>query len=248
MDSASLVAILLTILFVSTLVRSTFGFGDALIAMPLLAFAVDLDIARPLVALVSTTVSVVVLRQDWRHLGGSGLWVLVVAAIIGIPFGFLAAERLDESVVKMILAIIIIAYATFSLARPNLPEIKNNLFACLFGFVAGVLGGAYNTSGPPLIVYASARKWDAQRFRAILQGAYLPIAVVTLLGHTQQGNVSHAVLLYYLFSVPLVILAIAAGRRVNQRFRGQRFTAYVQCLLLVIGVALLIHSARTMLA
>jgi uncharacterized membrane protein YfcA len=45
------------VFFVATLVRSAFGFGEALIAVPLLAFVLPVGIAAPVAVLVSITVA-----------------------------------------------------------------------------------------------------------------------------------------------------------------------------------------------
>jgi uncharacterized membrane protein YfcA len=58
----------LAVIFVATLIRSAFGFGEALIAVPLLALSVPVEIAAPLAALVSITVAAVVVVQDWRNI------------------------------------------------------------------------------------------------------------------------------------------------------------------------------------
>ena len=58
----------LTILFIASFIRSAFGFGEALIAVPLLAFAMPVEVAAPIAALVSITVAVVAIAQDWRHI------------------------------------------------------------------------------------------------------------------------------------------------------------------------------------
>ena len=50
---AGIIALILTILFISTLIRSTFGFGDALVAMPLLSLIIDIRLATPLVAVIA---------------------------------------------------------------------------------------------------------------------------------------------------------------------------------------------------
>ena len=54
------------ILFVSTFIHSTLGFGQALIAMPLLAMAIELKTATPLVAFVLMTIATVILLRNWR--------------------------------------------------------------------------------------------------------------------------------------------------------------------------------------
>ena len=60
------VAVLLIIL-VSTLVRAVFGFGNALIAMPLLAMTpIGMKTSTPLIALIATILALVILVKDWR--------------------------------------------------------------------------------------------------------------------------------------------------------------------------------------
>ena len=55
------------IVFLATLVRSTFGFGDALVAMPLLTLlVVPMEVATPIVAVASAVVAIWVSIQDWR--------------------------------------------------------------------------------------------------------------------------------------------------------------------------------------
>ena len=62
--------VLLTVLptvFLSSFVRSAFGFGDALIAMPMLVIFIGIDEATPLVALISYTIAILVLIKNWAH-------------------------------------------------------------------------------------------------------------------------------------------------------------------------------------
>jgi uncharacterized protein len=57
-EKMSSLIIVVVILFVAELVRSSIGFGNALVAMPLLVLVMDLRLATPLVALVSMTAAV----------------------------------------------------------------------------------------------------------------------------------------------------------------------------------------------
>ena len=77
----------LAVIFFATLIRSAFGFGEALFAVPLLALFIPLQVAAPLAVLVSITIAAVVVAQDWRriHIRSAG-W-LVAATLAGIPVG-----------------------------------------------------------------------------------------------------------------------------------------------------------------
>ena len=54
----------LLIVFIATLIRSAFGFGEGLVAVPLLAFYIPLDVAAPLAVLLSITIALIVVMQD----------------------------------------------------------------------------------------------------------------------------------------------------------------------------------------
>jgi uncharacterized membrane protein YfcA len=58
----------LAVIFLATLIRSAFGFGEALVAVPLLALLMPVEKAVPLATLVSITVAGVVVAQDWHQM------------------------------------------------------------------------------------------------------------------------------------------------------------------------------------
>ena len=62
------------VIFLATLIRSAFGFGEALVAVPLLALLIPVEVAVPLAVLFSITVAAIVVLQDWHkvHLGSAG--------------------------------------------------------------------------------------------------------------------------------------------------------------------------------
>ena len=70
----------LAVVFVATVIRSAFGFGEALIAVPLLAFVIPVTVAAPLAVLFSITVAGIVVAQDWRHVHFASAWRPVVVA------------------------------------------------------------------------------------------------------------------------------------------------------------------------
>lgn len=108
------------------------------------------------------------------------------------------------------------------------------------GLVAGLLGGAYNTSGPPLILYGDARGWEPAEFRGNLQSLFLLNDALVITGHLVAGNVTPVVLYGYLLALPGLGLGFLLGGRLARRLPPERFRLLVQVLLLVLGVRLLL--------
>src|SRR5438045_7259567 len=121
------------VIFLATLVRSAFGFGEALVAVPLLAFVIPVPVAVPLATLLSVTVAGLILVQDWRHVHARGAWLLVAATLPGIPLGLLLLTAVAPPVVKTLLAAIIIAFSTYCLLGRVRPRLTNDRLAWLFG-------------------------------------------------------------------------------------------------------------------
>lgn len=233
----------IAILFVATFIRSAFGFGEALIAVPLLAFAIPIEEAAPVVVLISITIAALIIAQDWRQVHFASAGRLFLATVGGMPLGLWLLTAVDEAIVTALLAAVIILFSTYCLLRRAQMELKNDRHAWGFGFLAGILGGAYGMSGPPLVIYGTLRRWSPQHFRATLQGYFLPASILTLIGYSVTGLWTSSVTHYYLWALPPAVLASFLGRAVNRRIKGPAFLRWVHLGLIAIGVLLL---ARTL--
>lgn len=236
----------LAVVFIATMIRSAFGFGEALVAVPLLALCIPLQIAAPLAVLVSITIAAVVVVQDWRKIHVRSTGWLVTSTLVGIPLGLWLLTSSHQRVVRMVLGLLIIAFSVYSLIGRKPPELKKDSRAWLLGcgFCAGVLGGAYGMNGPPLVIYGAMRRWSSQHFRATLQGYFLPASMIGMCGYWFAGLWVPAVTHYYLLSLPVVLPAIFLGRVVNHRLHGEVFLKYVYLGLAGIGALLLVQSVQ----
>ena len=236
----------LIVVFVATLIRSTFGFGEGLIAVPLLALIIPVEVAAPVVVLLSVTIAAVVIVQDWRKIHVRSTGWLLAPTFLGIPLGIALLKSIHPDLVRGLLAIVIMGFSGYSLLVKRSPELAEDsgiwLLSC--GFVAGVLGGAYGMNGPPLVIYGAMRRWSPQHFRATLQGYFLPASVVAMAGYWFAGLWTSAVTHYYLISLCVALPAIFIGRVVNHRLCEGTFFKYLYAGLLCIGVILLIQAIR----
>lgn len=234
-------AYVLIVVFIATLVRSTFGFGEALVGVPLLALRLPVTVAAPLAVLVSIVVAAAIVAQDWRKIEMRSAAGLIIASAFGIPFGLLLLACVNDHIVKIILGGVLVIFSIYSLlGRLNFHLERDHrgwLFGC--GFCSGVLGGAYGMNGPPLVIYGALRRWSPQQFRATLQGYFLPASLLGLAGYAALGLLGHAVLRYFLLSLPGACVAVLLGRYLNHRPRGDRFFRFVYASLICIGVVLI---------
>jgi uncharacterized membrane protein YfcA len=234
--------LVVAVVFVAALVRATFGFGDALVGMPLLALLIPLRAATPLMAMVAPVLSAGLLVREWRHMDLRSSMRLVLSTVAGIPLGLFILAHVDEKPVNLALAAVIVLFAAYSLARPGLLRLKTEASAPAFGFVAGILGAAYNTNGPPVVLYGALRGWPPEKFRATLQGYFLPTGLAILAGQGIAGLWTRPVVTAFLASLPAAALALFLGAELGRRIPAARFNRYVYILMLALGLALLIKN------
>ncbi|MBN1180488.1 MAG: sulfite exporter TauE/SafE family protein [Anaerolineae bacterium] len=232
----------LSIIFLSAFVRSALGFGDALIAMPLLVLLVGAATATPVVAFNASTIAALILLRAWPGVDVKAAWRLVLSTLVGIPIGLVFLRAAPEWAVNGVLGLVLIGFGVYNLLALRLPYLESERFAPLFGLAAGVLGGAYNTNGPPVIIYSVLRRWDPQRFRATLQGYFLPTGGMILLSHGLAGLWTAQAVRLYLYGLPFVVAGVVIGGVVHRRVSGERFKQAVYAFLVVTGAALVIGS------
>lgn len=235
---------ILIIIFLATLVRSTFGFGESLVAVPLLILFIPIEIAVPLSVLLSITIAAIVVVQDKKKIHFDSAKWLIIFGVMGIPIGLLLLVYGNENLIKSGLGILIIFYSIYSLLSKNnfKLETDNKVWLFICGFLSGIFGGAYGLNGPPLVIYGNMRNWTAKHFRATLQAYFLPASIIGMVGYWYKGLWTQTVTHYFLISLPVAIPAIFLGRFLNHRLKDGTFLNYVYIGLICIGALLLGQS------
>lgn len=235
---------LVLISFLATLVRSTFGFGESLVAVPLFSLLMPIGLAVPLSVLISILVALVVVIQDHRQIRLSSAKWLILSALPGIPLGVLILQYGSEVWVKIVLGVLIMLYTMYAMFASGslVLERDHEGWLAFCGFLSGVLGGAYGLNGPPLVVYGNMRRWGAREFRATLQGYFLPASFIGLAGYLWKGLVTVQVGEYFLTALPAALPAIFLGRYLNHRLKDGAFFKYVYAGLFLIGLLLVLLS------
>ena len=233
----------LGVLFISTLTRSTLGFGDALVAMPFLIIVLGLRTATPLVALVAALISAVILIRNWQIIDFRITWRLILSAACGIPIGLFYLTRVPEFIMQALLGILLIGFSLYNLIQPSLAFCRvPHRLAYGFGFVSGMLGGAYNIVGPVLVMYGHLQRWSPEQFRATLQSCFFPAYGCIVIGHAVTGLLTPQVFTLFGLALPFIILAIVLGNKLHAAMSQRFFLRAVNIVLLLIGLLLCFRS------
>ena len=253
-----------SLMTMTSLFAATFGFGDAVIAVPLLAllFSVDPPEALPLQTVVSTCLAVLLLSMDTIQgkAESVGRWkeslLLFIAAAAGVPLGVRALVTLDPCTIRTAVGGLLVAYGFWSLqakrdakdgddergsappARVAVADTSENgwpLQALPFGLLAGTLCGALGEPGPPAVVYGSLQRWSPLELRLMLQRFFLPVQVVTINEFAARGLLSAGVIEQAVWTLPSVVAAAAIGTKLNRAVDPERFAVVIDAIVVVLG-------------
>jgi len=220
--------------------QSLTGFGSGLVSMAFLPGLLPVVTAAPLVALLTSTLELLLLVRYRSAFNLRAVWPLTLASFFGIPIGVLALRRVDENVLLALLGAVMAGYALYGLLNFKLPQLKHPLWSAVFGFLAGVLSGAYSTGGPPAIIYGNCRRWEPDEFKSNLQGFFLVNDVIVIVSHAVSGNLTPQVWNLYLLALPAMLVGILAGVGLGRRINPLLFRKLVLILLVVMGLRLML--------
>jgi uncharacterized membrane protein YfcA len=220
--------------------QGAIGFGFGLLVMAFLPRLLTLQGAVATTAVFGLFVSGTLVWRyrravDWRTSG-----MLLLAGVVGLPLGVLALREVDPDPGTRALGAILAAYALWELlarrAQAERPPI-HRAWGWPAGFFAGLIGGAFAMGGPPVIVYATARRYPPIAFRAVLQGFFFPSTVIHVGNLWAADVLTPDIALRALYFVPLVPLGAWLGARFGDRLHAGVFRVVVLIALLVLGAS-----------
>ncbi|MEO0561534.1 MAG: sulfite exporter TauE/SafE family protein [Chloroflexota bacterium] len=223
--------------FLGVFSQTVSGFGLGLIAMPVLSGALGLGVARPMMALVGVSMQLAMMVRNRRALSFRTIGVMSLLGIGGIPVGVWLGDAvwLSEQVLLTGLGLLTVFYALYALFSPTVPELKDDRAMGPFAFISGIFSGAYNVGGPPIMIYADARRWNSDQIRSNMQAFFMFKAAVLIVAHMFSGNYTREVMTSFMWGVPAIILGLLAGFAMYPYISEHRFRQAVQVLLVIVG-------------
>ena len=232
--------LIILIVFLAVFTQSLSGFGSALVAMALLPELVGMSVATPFVAVMAMTVEGILLVRYRTALNLRAVWRVAAASLVGIPLGMFILKRIDENAAMTVLGVVIVGYALYAFFELKPPALSHPSWAYAFGLLAGMLGGAYNTSGPPVVVYGNSQRWLPAEFKSNLQGFFFLNSVLVVSGHALSHNLTPVVWQNYGYALPALGLGILSGVSLDRLIDPGIFRKIVLVLLLVMGARMVL--------
>jgi uncharacterized protein len=243
---SSIFIVLAATTFVAALLYSISGFGFAVLAAPLFLLFLDPAQAIQLIIIISTVLSIVVLRGLLPTIAPQLLLRLALGSLVGLPLGLIAFRYADPILVRAAAGAMIFGFAilmALTRRRSGQPAKGKHWSAfamspgldLVAGAVAGVASALVGQPGPPVLIYLLLAGAGARTVRATLLAFFALSYGVTLASHAATIGIPAATWLAAGILIPFAFLGGLAGRPIGDRLGAEAFAMLAIALLAVAG-------------
>jgi uncharacterized protein len=232
--------------FGSALLYAISGFGFAVLAAPLFLLFLEPARAIQLVIIISTALSVVLLRGLLPAIAPWLLLRLALGSLVGLPLGLVAFRSADPILVRAAAGSIIFGFAILmAVSRRRLGQPRQGKHWTAFamspgldlvaGAISGFAGALVGQPGPPVLIYLLLAGTAARTVRATLLAFFALSYGVTLASHAATIGIPAPTWLTAGILIPFAFFGGLAGRPIGDRLDSETFARLAIALLAVAG-------------
>jgi len=222
-------------------VQGTVGFGFGIVAMSTLPLWMGVKEAVPIVAALGLLVNIAMTWSLRAHLTVSRLGPLILGGVIGVPIGVTLFVKLnpDLLLIGLGMALLAVAIQQKSAASGGRQGVLSPAWGGVAGLASGVLGGAFNTGGPPVVMYVGMQRWSKEHTVATLQGFLLFSCILQISLFLVRGTLGGPELKQAGLLVLPTLLGVLFGQRLFHRIDQERFRSVLLTAIALLGASLL---------
>ena len=208
--------------FAGGFIRGFVGFGGAVLLILAVSAVIGPREAVAIAALSGLPPMLQLLPAAVREADRSFAVPYGLASFIGAPLGTWMLVSIDPDMMKIAIAVFVLAMVLVLQRSSGLRIGSNRLAFAGAGAVAGWIQGIAGVAGPPTVAIALARGGTVQQQRANVIGAITPLNFCALPPLWWYGLFTREVVLLALLLIPLYSLGTWLGQRYFSE-QGQRF-------------------------
>lgn len=231
-----------TILFLASFNQGLTGFGFALTSIPLISLIVGIKYAVPLGAIAGFVVNVLLSVQLRKSIDFKSLRFLYVGSFIGIPIGVLLLSKADPELFQRILGIVILLFVVMSFTNFIKPISLNLKWGYIFGLFSGMLGGAFNTNGPPVLIYFYLTGKGKVEQKSAITGFFIVASILIITMHAITGLSSKAIFIDALKFLPFIVSGYFLGSSLFKKISSEFYSKIILGFLFVVALMLIIYG------
>lgn len=244
LDLITQIIIGLIVIFFAGMIQGITSFGFSLLAVPLLGLFLPLQIVVPMLIIYSLFLNSIILYNVRKHVDIKKIAILVIAGVIGTPFGTYLLKAQDENILKIAVGIIV-TFSAVAFLRGFKVHVKNEKLSYIpVGLMSGLLNGSVSLSGPPVILFLTNQGVEKQTFRANLTSYFWVLNLITVPTYLISGLITKDVMNYTMYLFPALIIGVIVGIKVGNKVDESIFRRMTLGLIVFMGILSIISGIK----
>ncbi|XPV67437.1 MAG: sulfite exporter TauE/SafE family protein [Halarcobacter sp.] len=239
------IIVLVLIVFWSSVVHGSIGFGFGMISTPLVALFTDMQTTILYMLLPTMVVNIISISSEGKFFEAlKKFWFIILLMVIGSVIGTVLLIFTNSEFFKLLLALIIFVYLLQSFVKIEATFVSKYPKGSTYGLgiFGGMLSGLTNIVAPLMIMYTLELKYSRKDTVQLSNLCFL---------FTKMGQLS--VFLYYgtfvsedfnisMISVIVVLLGMFLGIKIKKRIDTKFYVKILKVLLFFIACTLLFQT------
>jgi hypothetical protein len=233
------------IVFISSLVHGSIGFGFPMIATPLLAMVTDIKTAIVYIAIPTLLINLISIYSEGNFLQAvKRFYPLAITAMVGSGIGTLILIFTNTDFFKLLLALSIFLYLFIQKFKIQMHwiEKKKRLSIVVFGFLAGLVGGLTNAMSSILIIYSIESKHTRKEIIQSTNLCFLFGKIIQIVLFAIHGSFNQKLLMVSSSSLLVVALAMFVGLKIKNKIPHEMYKKVIQIVLFIIASVLVYQT------
>ncbi|NQZ30009.1 MAG: sulfite exporter TauE/SafE family protein [Oceanospirillaceae bacterium] len=238
--------------FIAATVQSALGFGFGLIAVA--AFVVLFDSAQAIQLVIILTFLMSLAHYPKLKLRNTGalLKPLIYSSLLGFPVGIWVYLSIDLSLLKTLIAILLISLSGLSLyhiyqAKQPVSNIgpqsaASPFMISLVGMIAGAMATSLAMPGPLVMLYLSSQRLEKDLVRALMSGFFIFSYFAALICQWLLVGIDLSTWKNALLLLPFALLGTYVGHHISRKISQQFFQRLVLIILVSSGLFMLFNQ------
>ncbi|MDD2894857.1 MAG: sulfite exporter TauE/SafE family protein [Aliarcobacter sp.] len=234
-----------SIIFISSLVHGSIGFGFPMIATPLLAMVTDMKTAILYIAIPTLLINLISIYSEGNFLQAiKRFYPLALIGMIGSAIGTQILIYSSSELFKLLLALSIFLYLFIQKFKIQMFWIreKKTLSMVVFGLVAGIIGGLTNVMASILIIYSLESKHTKKEIIQSTNLCFLFGKVIQIVLFTLHGSFNQELLTISFSSLIVVVFAMFIGLKLKNKIPQESYRKVVKVVLFLIACVLVYQT------
>ena len=227
--------------FMAGLARGFSGFGAAMIFIPLASATLGPRIASPVLLVVDYVTTFPMVPAAWRQAGRREVGVMAIGALVGGPMGAFLLAYADQTQLRWGVCVTALLMLAFLASGWRYRGVPSTPLSITVGGLSGLLSGAMQMGGPPIIAYWLGGSSIASRVRANIVLFFAATGTINAVVYIASRLLTVDILAIALIIAPAYAVGVWGGSRLFGRASEtvfRRASYGLVCLAVLIGLPL----------